>query len=263
MTAASPGHRRVRDGEPALPVDARSTCSAVAAALRTEYRFIVEQRAAAADRRARPRDGTPHAVRRPAARRVPRLGRARRRRHQRRARRHRPGDVRLHVCWGNYEGPHTLDVPLDESSPLLYEAEVGALVLSMANARHAHEHRCFERQPLPDGMVLVAGRHRHDEQLRRAPGGRRRPARARRRAPSATPGGSSPAPTAASTRRPASATSRRRSCGRSCAPCARAPTSPARGCSAERTTGAWPAINGAPIWSTMGARRPSPSPSRR
>jgi 5-methyltetrahydropteroyltriglutamate--homocysteine methyltransferase len=68
-----------------------------------------------------------------------------------------PGSVRLHVCWGNYEGPHTHDVALDDILPLLYDARVGALVLSMANARHSHEYLCFERRPLPDGMVLVSG----------------------------------------------------------------------------------------------------------
>ncbi len=68
-----------------------------------------------------------------------------------------PSQVRLHVCWGNYEGPHTLDVPLEEILPIVYQANVGGLVLSMANARHAHEHRCFERNPLPDRMVLVSG----------------------------------------------------------------------------------------------------------
>jgi 5-methyltetrahydropteroyltriglutamate--homocysteine methyltransferase len=68
-----------------------------------------------------------------------------------------PGDVRLHVCWGNYEGPHTLDVAFEDIQPLLYEAHVGALVISMANARHAHEYRCFERRPLPEHMALVAG----------------------------------------------------------------------------------------------------------
>jgi 5-methyltetrahydropteroyltriglutamate--homocysteine methyltransferase len=68
-----------------------------------------------------------------------------------------PERVRLHVCWGNYEGPHTHDVPFAEIQPLLYEARVGGLVLSMANARHAHEHRCFERRPLPDTMALIAG----------------------------------------------------------------------------------------------------------
>jgi len=68
-----------------------------------------------------------------------------------------PADVRLHVCWGNYEGPHTLDVALEDIQPLLYDAHVGALVISMANARHAHEFRCFARSPLPEHMVLVAG----------------------------------------------------------------------------------------------------------
>jgi 5-methyltetrahydropteroyltriglutamate--homocysteine methyltransferase len=68
-----------------------------------------------------------------------------------------PARVRLHVCWGNYEGPHTRDVALASILPLLYEARVGALVLPLANARHAHEHRCFERHPLPDGRILVAG----------------------------------------------------------------------------------------------------------
>jgi 5-methyltetrahydropteroyltriglutamate--homocysteine methyltransferase len=68
-----------------------------------------------------------------------------------------PGRVRLHVCWGNYEGPHTLDVGLEEILPLLYQAKVGALVVSMANPRHAHEYRCFARHPLPEDMLLVAG----------------------------------------------------------------------------------------------------------
>jgi 5-methyltetrahydropteroyltriglutamate--homocysteine methyltransferase len=68
-----------------------------------------------------------------------------------------PGRVRLHVCWGNYEGPHTHDVPLDDILPVLYRANVGALVLSMANPRHAHEFSCFARQPLPQDRILVAG----------------------------------------------------------------------------------------------------------
>jgi 5-methyltetrahydropteroyltriglutamate--homocysteine methyltransferase len=68
-----------------------------------------------------------------------------------------PSRVRLHVCWGNYEGPHTHDVGFDVIQPALYEAHVGALVVSMANARHGHEHRCFERRPLPDDMALITG----------------------------------------------------------------------------------------------------------
>ena len=65
--------------------------------------------------------------------------------------------VRLHACWGNYEAPHHLDVPLERVLPLLYQANVGALVLPLANPQHAHEWRCFERYPLPDDMLLVAG----------------------------------------------------------------------------------------------------------
>jgi len=65
--------------------------------------------------------------------------------------------VRLHVCWGNYEGPHTFDVPLDDLAARLYQARVGALVLSMANPRHAHEHKSFAKHPLPRDWNLVAG----------------------------------------------------------------------------------------------------------
>ena len=68
-----------------------------------------------------------------------------------------PDRVRLHVCWGNYEGPHTFDVPLEELAARLYAARVGALVLSMANPRHAHEHKTLARHPLPPDWNLVAG----------------------------------------------------------------------------------------------------------
>ncbi len=68
-----------------------------------------------------------------------------------------PTQVRLHLCWGNYEGPHIHDTPLEDLLPLLYQARVGALVLSLANPRHAHEHRCFARHPLPDDWLLIAG----------------------------------------------------------------------------------------------------------
>ena len=68
-----------------------------------------------------------------------------------------PDRVRLHVCWGNYEGPHTCDIPLEALLPLLVTARVGGLVLSMANPRHAHEHRVLARHPLPASWLLVAG----------------------------------------------------------------------------------------------------------
>ena len=65
--------------------------------------------------------------------------------------------VRLHVCWGNYEGPHNHDVPLDEILPILLKARVSALLLSMANPRHEHEYRCFERHRIPDDMIIITG----------------------------------------------------------------------------------------------------------
>jgi 5-methyltetrahydropteroyltriglutamate--homocysteine methyltransferase len=65
--------------------------------------------------------------------------------------------VRLHVCWGNYEGPHDHDVPLDAIIDHVYEARVGAFLFSMANPRHEHEYKVFARHPLPEGASLVAG----------------------------------------------------------------------------------------------------------
>jgi 5-methyltetrahydropteroyltriglutamate--homocysteine methyltransferase len=68
-----------------------------------------------------------------------------------------PDRVRLHVCWGNYEGPHDADVPLEAIVDRIYRARVGGLVLAMSNPRHAHEHRVLARYPLPAGWTLVAG----------------------------------------------------------------------------------------------------------
>jgi len=65
--------------------------------------------------------------------------------------------VRLHVCWGNSESPHDMDVPLEDILPALQQANVGGLVLPFANPRHAHEFRCFEKRPLADDQILVAG----------------------------------------------------------------------------------------------------------
>lgn len=65
--------------------------------------------------------------------------------------------VRLHVCWGNYEGPHDCDVPLAEILPVLLQANVGALVLPFANGRHAHETRVLERFRLAEDQLVIAG----------------------------------------------------------------------------------------------------------
>jgi len=65
--------------------------------------------------------------------------------------------VRMHVCWGNYEGPHDCDVPLAEIWPLLREARVGAFVLPFANPRHQHEVRCLAALPPAEDQLIVAG----------------------------------------------------------------------------------------------------------
>lgn len=65
--------------------------------------------------------------------------------------------VRLHVCWGNYEGPHDRDVPLADIWPILQKAKVGGFFLPFANPRHAHEVRVFEKMPLGPDQVLAAG----------------------------------------------------------------------------------------------------------
>ncbi len=65
--------------------------------------------------------------------------------------------VRLHVCWGNYEGPHDCDVPLADILPILYQAKVGAFFLPFANPRHAHEYKLFANMPLAEDQILIAG----------------------------------------------------------------------------------------------------------
>jgi 5-methyltetrahydropteroyltriglutamate--homocysteine methyltransferase len=68
-----------------------------------------------------------------------------------------PGRVRLHVCYGNWEGPHIHDIALEKILPALYEAQVGALSIEFSNPRHAHEYAAFEKYPLPKDMLLIAG----------------------------------------------------------------------------------------------------------
>jgi 5-methyltetrahydropteroyltriglutamate--homocysteine methyltransferase len=65
--------------------------------------------------------------------------------------------VRLHVCWGNYEGPHDRDVPLEDILPLLQKAKVGGFVLPFANPRHQHEYRVLAKYPLADDQIIAAG----------------------------------------------------------------------------------------------------------
>jgi 5-methyltetrahydropteroyltriglutamate--homocysteine methyltransferase len=69
-----------------------------------------------------------------------------------------PADrVRLHVCWGNYEGPHDRDVALREIWPAILQAKAGTFFLPFANPRHAHEYRVLKSMPLKDDQLLIAG----------------------------------------------------------------------------------------------------------
>jgi 5-methyltetrahydropteroyltriglutamate--homocysteine methyltransferase len=65
--------------------------------------------------------------------------------------------VRLHVCYGNWEGPHIYDVPLATILPALYQANVGALSIEFSNPRHAHEYAAFREHALPAHMLLIPG----------------------------------------------------------------------------------------------------------
>jgi 5-methyltetrahydropteroyltriglutamate--homocysteine methyltransferase len=65
--------------------------------------------------------------------------------------------VRLHVCYGNWEGPHIHDIALKKILPALYQAKVGALSIEFSNPRHAHEYRALKKVPFPKDMILIPG----------------------------------------------------------------------------------------------------------
>jgi len=67
------------------------------------------------------------------------------------------GQLRLHLCWGNYEGPHTHDVALADMLPAVLKSKVEGLVIEAANPRHEHEWRVWEDVRLPDDKVLIPG----------------------------------------------------------------------------------------------------------
>jgi 5-methyltetrahydropteroyltriglutamate--homocysteine methyltransferase len=68
-----------------------------------------------------------------------------------------PEQLRMHLCWGNYEGPHHCDVPLADIIDIVLAARPSAISFEAANPRHAHEWTLFERVKLPDGKVLIPG----------------------------------------------------------------------------------------------------------
>ena len=68
-----------------------------------------------------------------------------------------PFQVRIHLCWGNYEGPHHHDVALRDIIDIVLKARVGAISYEAANPRHEHEWEVFSQVKLPDGKVLIPG----------------------------------------------------------------------------------------------------------
>ena len=65
--------------------------------------------------------------------------------------------VRFHLCWGNYEGPHNRDVPLKDIVDIVLKVNAGAYSVEASNPRHAHEWQVWEDVKLPDGKVLIPG----------------------------------------------------------------------------------------------------------
>jgi 5-methyltetrahydropteroyltriglutamate--homocysteine methyltransferase len=65
--------------------------------------------------------------------------------------------VRLHICWGNWEGPHIYDIGLEPLLQAFYKANVGALSIEFANARRQHEYAALKIHKFPDNMILIPG----------------------------------------------------------------------------------------------------------
>ena len=65
--------------------------------------------------------------------------------------------VRIHLCWGNYEGPHHCDVPLADVIDIAFKANVSGISFEAANPRHAHEYTVFDDVKVPDDVVLIPG----------------------------------------------------------------------------------------------------------
>ncbi len=65
--------------------------------------------------------------------------------------------VRMHLCWGNYEGPHHHDIPLQNILPLVLKAKPRAILFEGANPRHAHEWQVWQEADLPEDKVLIPG----------------------------------------------------------------------------------------------------------
>jgi 5-methyltetrahydropteroyltriglutamate--homocysteine methyltransferase len=156
MTAASPGTIAMFQPNEYYPSH-QAYLEALADAMRAEYEAIVEAGLLlqvdcpdlAMGRHVRFRDASDDEFLRNAAIQVEALNHALA---------NVPADrTRMHMCWGNYEGPHTRDIPLEKVLPILFKVKPSALLVEGANPRHEHEWELWKRHPLPDDKVLVPG----------------------------------------------------------------------------------------------------------
>jgi len=65
--------------------------------------------------------------------------------------------IRMHICWGNYEGPHSHDISLEKILPLVLKANVGTYLLESSNPRHSHEWQAFENIKVPKDKIISPG----------------------------------------------------------------------------------------------------------
>ena len=68
-----------------------------------------------------------------------------------------PGQVRMHMCWGNYEGPHHHDIPMELLLPVMLKVNVGALLFEAENPRHAHEWTVLRDTKIPEDKIFIPG----------------------------------------------------------------------------------------------------------
>ncbi len=68
-----------------------------------------------------------------------------------------PEQMRMHICWGNYEGPHDHDIPLERVLDIILKARPATILFEAANPRHEHEWKVWKDTKIPDNKILAPG----------------------------------------------------------------------------------------------------------
>ena len=68
-----------------------------------------------------------------------------------------PSKIRMHICWGNYEGPHTHDISLEKIISIVFKANIKYYLIESSNPRHSHEWKVFEKFKVPKDKTIVPG----------------------------------------------------------------------------------------------------------